>query len=56
MDALHAGFAGLDAHAPATQRLERRACFGGWQDVYRHRSDALGCDMAEIESDVAAEG
>ncbi|MGN6113007.1 MAG: S-formylglutathione hydrolase [Luteimonas sp.] len=42
---MHAGFAGLDAHAPATQRLERRACFGGWQDVYRHRSDALGCDM-----------
>ena len=28
-----------------TERLERHACFGGWQDVYRHRSEALGCDM-----------
>jgi S-formylglutathione hydrolase len=27
------------------QRIERRACFGGWQDVYRHRSEALGCEM-----------
>ena len=27
------------------QRLEHHACFGGWQDVYRHRSDVLGCDM-----------
>ncbi len=27
------------------QRLEHRACFGGWQDVYRHRSEALDCDM-----------
>jgi S-formylglutathione hydrolase len=27
------------------QRLERHACFGGWQDVYRHRSETLGCDM-----------
>ncbi|CAN4277225.1 S-formylglutathione hydrolase [Pseudoxanthomonas sp. LjRoot125] len=27
------------------QRLEHRACFGGWQDVYRHRSEVLGCDM-----------
>ncbi len=27
------------------ERIEHRACFGGWQDVYRHRSDALGCDM-----------
>jgi S-formylglutathione hydrolase len=27
------------------QRLEHRACFGGWQDVHRHRSEALGCDM-----------
>ena len=24
------------------QRVEHRACFGGWQDVYRHRSTALG--------------
>ena len=29
-----------------TERLEHRACFGGWQDVYRHRADTLGCDMA----------
>jgi len=29
-----------------TQRIEHRACFGGWQDVYRHRSDTLGCDMS----------
>jgi S-formylglutathione hydrolase len=28
-----------------TERLEHRACFGGWQDVYRHRSGALDCDM-----------
>ena len=27
------------------QRIEHRACFGGWQDVYRHRSQALDCDM-----------
>jgi S-formylglutathione hydrolase len=26
-------------------RVEHRACFGGWQDVYRHRSEGLGCDM-----------
>ena len=25
-----------------SERLEHRACFGGWQDVYRLRSDALG--------------
>ena len=31
--------------APGTTRLERHACFGGWQDVYRHRSRVLGCDM-----------
>ena len=28
-----------------TERIERHACFGGWQDVYRHRSEVLGCDM-----------
>lgn len=27
------------------ERIERRACFGGWQDVYRHRSGVLDCDM-----------
>ncbi|MEI7037290.1 S-formylglutathione hydrolase [Fulvimonas yonginensis] len=27
------------------ERIEHRACFGGWQDVYRHRSAALGCAM-----------
>ena len=27
------------------ERIERHACFGGWQDVYRHRSEALDCDM-----------
>ena len=27
------------------ERIEHRACFGGWQDVYRHHSDVLGCDM-----------
>ena len=27
------------------QRLEHHACFGGWQDVYRHRSEVLDCDM-----------
>lgn len=28
-----------------SERLEHRACFGGWQDVYRHHSDVLDCDM-----------
>ena len=27
------------------ERIEHRACFGGWQDVHRHRSAALDCDM-----------
>ena len=27
------------------ERIEHRACFGGWQDVYRHASSVLGCDM-----------
>ncbi len=27
------------------QLKEHRACCGGWQDVYRHRSDTLDCDM-----------
>ncbi|MFT4248162.1 MAG: S-formylglutathione hydrolase [Pseudomonas sp.] len=27
------------------QRIEHRACFGGWQDVYEHVSDTLGCTM-----------
>ena len=27
------------------QRLEHRACFGGWQDVYEHASVTLGCTM-----------
>ena len=27
------------------ERIEHRACFGGWQDVYRHASETLGCDM-----------
>ncbi|MDX9740119.1 MAG: S-formylglutathione hydrolase [Gammaproteobacteria bacterium] len=27
------------------ERMEHRACFGGWQDVYRHQSKALGCTM-----------
>ena len=26
-------------------RIERHACFGGWQDVYRHESETLGCEM-----------
>ena len=26
------------------ERIEHHACFGGWQDVYRHRSETLGCD------------
>jgi S-formylglutathione hydrolase len=28
-----------------TQRIEHHACFGGWQDVYQHRSEELDCDM-----------
>jgi S-formylglutathione hydrolase len=27
------------------ERIEHRACFGGWQDVYRHRSAVLDCSM-----------
>lgn len=27
------------------ERIEHRACFGGWQDVYRHASETLGCTM-----------
>lgn len=27
------------------ERLEHRACFGGWQDVYRHASSVLNCTM-----------
>ncbi len=27
------------------QRLEHRACFGGWQDVYQHESEILNCSM-----------
>ncbi|CDG98579.1 putative esterase [Xenorhabdus bovienii str. puntauvense] len=27
------------------ERIERRACFGGWQDVYQHDSAVLGCTM-----------
>ncbi|MCK7592890.1 S-formylglutathione hydrolase [Pseudomarimonas salicorniae] len=26
-------------------RIEHHACFGGWQDVWQHRSPLLGCDM-----------
>lgn len=27
------------------ERRERRACFGGWQEVWRHRAETLGCEM-----------
>ncbi|TCS39671.1 S-formylglutathione hydrolase [Paucimonas lemoignei] len=27
------------------ERVEHRACFGGWQDVYRHESSTLNCTM-----------
>ena len=27
------------------ERIEHRASFGGWQDVYRHRTEVLGSDM-----------
>ena len=27
------------------ERIEHRACAGGWQDVYRHTSKVLGCEM-----------
>lgn len=27
------------------ERIEHRACFGGWQDVWRHHSDVLDCEM-----------
>ena len=28
------------------ERIEHRACFGGWQHVYRHHSKALDCETA----------
>jgi S-formylglutathione hydrolase len=28
------------------EQLEHHACFGGWQDVYRHQSATLGCAMS----------
>ncbi|HEF8771978.1 S-formylglutathione hydrolase [Providencia manganoxydans] len=37
------------------ERIERHACFGGWQDVYQHHSVALNCTMkfaAYLPSDV----
>lgn len=27
------------------ERIEHRACFGGWQEVYQHASAVLGCTM-----------
>ncbi|MGF6876919.1 S-formylglutathione hydrolase [Paraburkholderia sp. MM5477-R1] len=27
------------------ERIEHHACFSGWQDVYRHQSDVLGCPI-----------
>lgn len=46
MNGATAGIADIAPIAAAgAQRLEHRACFGGWQDVYRHRSDTLDCDM-----------
>ena len=27
------------------ERIEHRACAGGWQDVYEHASTTLGCMM-----------
>ncbi len=27
------------------ERIEHRACFGGWQDVYQRRSTVLDCEM-----------
>src|SRR3546814_12519476 len=35
----------MDDQEETMERIEHRACFGGWQDVYRHRSEVLGCDM-----------
>jgi S-formylglutathione hydrolase len=29
----------------AMERIEQRACFGGWHHVYRHDSKTLGCTM-----------
>lgn len=29
----------------ALERIEHRACFGGWQDFWRHHSDVLDCGM-----------
>lgn len=37
------------------ERIERHACFGGWQDVYQHHSVTLNCTMkfaAYLPSDV----
>src|SRR3546814_15139455 len=35
----------MDDQEKTMERIEHRACFGGWQDVDRHRSEVLGCDM-----------
>jgi len=38
-----ASLSGIEGHP--MQRIEHRACFGGWQDVYQHASRTLGCTM-----------
>jgi S-formylglutathione hydrolase len=37
---------GTYREARVMDRIEHRACFGGWQDVYRHESKVLGCRMS----------
>ena len=32
-------------HPETLARIEHRACYGGWQDVWEHRADTLGCTM-----------
>ena len=31
--------------ASTLQRIEHRACFGGWQDVWQHTAESVGCVM-----------
>lgn len=35
----------LPTHLPELRRIERHACFGGWQEVWEHPSMVLDCRM-----------
>jgi len=39
------GEKGQQGDSMIIERIEHRACFGGWQDVYRHHAQVLDCAM-----------